>query len=102
MTSTIQSTLTATKRSYALNEANLVLRSIEDLFLHGLKGVYYAEKKLVRTLPKMARRPHRLSSKRPSNTSSPRQKIRPHDPSRSFRFSKRPRGARSARRWTVS
>jgi ferritin-like metal-binding protein YciE len=32
------------------------LKSMDDLFLHGLKDLYYAEKKLVSTLPKMAKK----------------------------------------------
>jgi ferritin-like metal-binding protein YciE len=32
------------------------LNSMEDLFIHHLKDVYYAEKKLVQNLPKMARK----------------------------------------------
>ena len=30
-------------------------KALEDLFLDGLKGIYYAEKKIVKTLPKMAK-----------------------------------------------
>lgn len=32
------------------------LKSMEDLFVHGLKDIYYAEKKLVQNLPKMAKK----------------------------------------------
>jgi ferritin-like metal-binding protein YciE len=32
------------------------LKTIEDLFIHGLKDLYYAEKKLVQNLPKMAKK----------------------------------------------
>jgi ferritin-like metal-binding protein YciE len=32
------------------------LKTIEDLFIHGLKDIYYAEKKLVQQLPKMAKK----------------------------------------------
>jgi ferritin-like metal-binding protein YciE len=32
------------------------LKSMEDLFIHGLKDIYYAEKKLVQNLPKMAKK----------------------------------------------
>jgi ferritin-like metal-binding protein YciE len=32
------------------------LKSIDDLFLHGVKDLFYAEKKLVQTLPKMAKK----------------------------------------------
>ena len=31
------------------------IKSMEDLFLHGLQDVYYAEKQIVKTLPKMAK-----------------------------------------------
>ena len=30
-------------------------KTLEDLFLDGLKDIYYAEKKIVKTLPKMAK-----------------------------------------------
>jgi ferritin-like metal-binding protein YciE len=32
------------------------LKSMEDLFIDGLKDIYYAEKKLVQNLPKMAKK----------------------------------------------
>lgn len=32
------------------------LKNMEDLFIHGLKDIYYAEKKLVQNLPKMAKK----------------------------------------------
>ena len=32
------------------------LKTMEDLFIHGLKDIYYAEKKLVQNLPKMAKK----------------------------------------------
>ena len=32
------------------------LKSMEDLFIHGLKDIYYAEKKLVQNLPRMAKK----------------------------------------------
>ena len=32
------------------------LRNMQDLFVHGLKDIYYAEKKLVQNLPKMAKK----------------------------------------------
>jgi ferritin-like metal-binding protein YciE len=32
------------------------LKTMNDLFVHGLKDIYYAEKKLVQNLPKMARK----------------------------------------------
>ena len=32
------------------------LKSMEDLFTHGLKDIYYAEKKLVQSLPRMAKK----------------------------------------------
>ena len=32
------------------------IKSIDDLFLHGVKDLFYAEKKLVQTLPKMAKK----------------------------------------------
>jgi ferritin-like metal-binding protein YciE len=32
------------------------LKTMEDLFIHGLKDIYYAEKKLVQQLPKMAKK----------------------------------------------
>jgi ferritin-like metal-binding protein YciE len=32
------------------------LKTMEDLFIHGLKDIYYAEKKLVQHLPKMAKK----------------------------------------------
>ena len=34
----------------------MALKSMDDLFMHGLKDIYYAEKKLVQTLPKMAKK----------------------------------------------
>jgi ferritin-like metal-binding protein YciE len=34
----------------------MALKTIEDLFIHGLKDIYYAEKKLVQNLPKMAKK----------------------------------------------
>ena len=32
------------------------LKTMNDLFVHGLKDIYYAEKKLVVNLPKMAKK----------------------------------------------
>jgi ferritin-like metal-binding protein YciE len=32
------------------------LKAIDDLYLHGLKDIYYTEKQLVKTLPKMAKK----------------------------------------------
>ena len=32
------------------------LKTMDDLFIHGLKDMYYAEKKLVQNLPKMAKK----------------------------------------------
>lgn len=32
------------------------LKTMEDLFIHGLKDIYYAERKLVQNLPKMAKK----------------------------------------------
>ena len=32
------------------------VKSMQDLFIHGLKDIYYAEKKLVQNLPKMAKK----------------------------------------------
>jgi ferritin-like metal-binding protein YciE len=32
------------------------LKTMQDLFVHGLKDIYYAEKKLVQNLPKMAKK----------------------------------------------
>ena len=32
------------------------LKTMDDLFMHGLKDLYYAEKKLVQNLPKMAKK----------------------------------------------
>jgi ferritin-like metal-binding protein YciE len=32
------------------------LKTMNDLFVHGLKDIYYAEKKLVQNLPKMAKK----------------------------------------------
>ena len=34
----------------------MALKTMEDLFIHGLKDIYYAEKKLVQNLPKMAKK----------------------------------------------
>jgi ferritin-like metal-binding protein YciE len=34
-------------------EATMALRSMEDLFLHTLKDIYYAERQILRTLPRM-------------------------------------------------
>jgi ferritin-like metal-binding protein YciE len=34
----------------------MTLKSMEDLFIHQLKDIYYAEKKLVQNLPKMAKK----------------------------------------------
>lgn len=34
----------------------MTLRTMQDLFIHGLKDIYYAEKKLVQNLPKMAKK----------------------------------------------
>ena len=51
----------------------MTLKTLDDLFLHFLKDIYYAEKQIVRTLPKMAgkaaspelRRRSRATSRRP-------------------------------------
>jgi ferritin-like metal-binding protein YciE len=32
------------------------VKTMQDLFIHGLKDIYYAEKKLVQNLPKMAKK----------------------------------------------
>jgi ferritin-like metal-binding protein YciE len=37
-------------------ETTMAVKSLEDLFYETLKDIYYAEKKLVRTLPKMAKK----------------------------------------------
>jgi ferritin-like metal-binding protein YciE len=37
-------------------ERVMALKTMEDLFIHGLKDIYYAEKKLVQNLPKMAKK----------------------------------------------
>jgi ferritin-like metal-binding protein YciE len=39
----------------ATKKANASSKGLEDLFLDGLKDVYYAEKKIVKALPKMAK-----------------------------------------------
>jgi ferritin-like metal-binding protein YciE len=37
-------------------ECDMPLKTMEDLFIHELKDIYYAEKKLVQNLPKMAKK----------------------------------------------
>jgi ferritin-like metal-binding protein YciE len=34
----------------------MAIKSFDDLFLHGLKDIYFAEKQIVRALPKMAKK----------------------------------------------
>jgi ferritin-like metal-binding protein YciE len=34
------------------------MKSLEDLFVHLLKDIYYAEKQILRALPKMAEKAH--------------------------------------------
>ncbi|RUX06165.1 ferritin-like domain-containing protein, partial [Mesorhizobium sp. M2A.F.Ca.ET.037.01.1.1] len=36
-------------------KASAAEKSLEDMFLDGLKDIYYAEKKILKTLPKMAK-----------------------------------------------
>src|SRR3546814_20225295 len=36
-------------------EEGMPVQTMEDLFLHGLKDIYYAEKEIVKALPKMAK-----------------------------------------------
>lgn len=33
----------------------MAVKTMEDLFLHGIQDIYYAEKQIVKTLPKMAK-----------------------------------------------
>jgi ferritin-like metal-binding protein YciE len=37
-------------------ERDMPLKTMEDLFIHELKDIYYAEKKLIQNLPKMAKK----------------------------------------------
>jgi ferritin-like metal-binding protein YciE len=41
--------------TFSNKEAIMAVKTLEDLFLETLKDIYYAEKKLVKTLPKMAK-----------------------------------------------
>jgi ferritin-like metal-binding protein YciE len=52
-TSTRQSTQTSSKRKSAGSEKRL-----DDLFEHALKDIYYAEKKILKSLPKMIKAAH--------------------------------------------
>lgn len=58
-------------------------KSLQDLFINLLKDMYYAEKQILKALPKMAKKA-RMSSARPSSIISRRQKARS---SASSRFS---------------
>ncbi len=40
------------------------IKSMNDLFVHQLQDIYYAEQQLVKALPKMAKRPPIRSSNR--------------------------------------
>src|SRR5688572_29691016 len=37
-------------------ESAMSVKTMQDLFIHGLKDIYYAEKKLVQNLPRMAKK----------------------------------------------
>ena len=52
----------------------MTVKTLDDLFLETLKDLYYAEKKLVQTLPKMAKRPPLQLSRRPLNAISAKPK----------------------------
>ena len=39
----------------ATKKASASAKGLDDLFLDGLKDIYYAEKKILKTLPKMAK-----------------------------------------------
>jgi ferritin-like metal-binding protein YciE len=47
---------TFTETPCADRRSAMSLKTMEDLFIHGLKDIYYAEKKLVQQLPKMAKK----------------------------------------------
>jgi hypothetical protein len=42
------------KRGFAMGLCSKDIKSMNDLFVHQLQDIYYAEKQLVKALPKMA------------------------------------------------
>ena len=51
-------------------------KTLNDLFLAHLKDIYYAEKKIYRTLPKMVKAAENPSSRRPSRLTAKRRRAR--------------------------
>jgi ferritin-like metal-binding protein YciE len=48
-----KSTAVTKKKSAVLSRTKAVQKDLSDLFLHALKDIYYAEKKILKSLPKM-------------------------------------------------
>ncbi len=78
-------------------------KGLEDLFLDGLKDIYYAEKKITKALPKMARAAEsERASRRVRESTSPKPKRRSSVSNRYSNFWGNRRAARRARRSTAS
>ena len=52
------------KKDPAMGLFSKDIKTMNDLFVHQLRDIYYAEKQLVKALPKMAERPPTSSSSR--------------------------------------
>ena len=60
----------------ATTKSNGSTKGLEDLFLDSLKDIYYAERKITKALPKMARAASPTSSRQVSRSILPRPRFR--------------------------
>ena len=59
------------------------IKTLDDLFVHTLRDIYYAEQQIIKSLPKMIEKVPIPSSSRPSRITSPRPRTRSSGWSRS-------------------
>lgn len=50
------------------------MKTLDDLFVHFLRDIYFAEKQILKTLPKMARKADSKTCAKPSRTIIPKPK----------------------------
>ena len=75
--------------------------TMDDLLLHGLKDIYYAENQIVKSLPKLIDKATNRSCRKASRTISRRRRTRSSGSTRFFRSSGRSLKACSAPRSTA-
>ena len=73
-------------------------KKLDELFHDTLKDIYFAEKKILTTLPKMEKAAQAPSSKRPSPSIRQRLKVTSHGSKRSSQLSTRSRKPRPVMR----